>query len=174
MNMSMPKFIIAAIALAASSAHAVECKSVEVTVEPLQFEQRKIGYVELKKTFGGGQVGLFGAVYARPYAYWKDCKVQMAFKDVVLMVAEELRGDACAWSAIMHHELTHIAIYHQAIGAAKEFVERRAPEVGIRNALNEFFDATAQAQARIDTHEEYAKARTLCGGRILELTASVR
>ena len=117
-----------------------------------------------------------------------EIRVELSLTPMTVFVGREFREDACRRSAIIEHELKHVAVYRDALaamtGEARDeiaraygntvmlFANRDEAQREIETALTGYLGpllerATREVrrrQADVDTPDEYARVAGACGG----------
>jgi hypothetical protein len=114
-------------------------------------------------------------------------RVELSMQPVTVFVAEELGAQSCQHDVTLSHEMKHVEVFREALDAAARDLEsdfpvaigaelRRATNPGelqqrfvvsVRNYLAQFMSERQrmldQAQAGVDSPEEYDRVATACG-----------
>jgi hypothetical protein len=117
-----------------------------------------------------------------------EIRVELSLTPMTVFVGREFRDDACRRSAIIEHELKHVAVYRETLeamaGEARDEIARaygntvmlfasrdeaqREIEAALTGYLGPLLEhSTREArrrQADVDTPDEYARVAGACGG----------
>lgn len=117
-----------------------------------------------------------------------EIRVELSLTPMTVFVGREFRGDACRRSAIIEHELKHVAVYRETLEAmvreAQDEIGRaygntvmlfasrdeaqREIEAALTGYLGPLLERSTREvrrrQAEVDTPDEYARVAGACGG----------
>jgi len=162
--------MLVALALAGPQVRACEaplCRADEVRIEVLPFdvtEEFSVPYAEL-----GGQAAEVGLVRQTTTVKVQACRATVGYANPVLMVASELRRDACAFQLVLEHERRHVEIYRLALIDLEQRIRAAAAHQPLFDAAVKEVTAVDAAHDAFDSVAEYRKNVTACRGRIYKL-----
>ena len=134
-------------------------------------------------------------IHLQPLPDGKNCAltsydVQLALEQFQVFLASELERDTCAHDYVMSHEALHVLFYREALKktevalredllqsavnyqvdgeSALPGLKARLSDIVGRHALD-LFDRFNVQHASIDTAEQYARTKHVCGGAIPKL-----
>lgn len=114
-------------------------------------------------------------------------RVELSMQPVTVFVASELAGERCQHDVTLSHEMKHVEVFREALDRAAQDLERDFPVaigaelrrakdaaelqqrfiVSVRDYLGQFMHERQrmvdQAQAEVDSPEEYERVSTVCG-----------
>jgi hypothetical protein len=132
------------------------------------------------------------------YCLRPNIEVTLAFSPMTVYVGHEYPEGSCRFLMTMQHELEHVAIYREFLVTTAPEVERTLREYygnrilyfasqeegarkiadDTRDRLGPLVDArmgsVAEAQAKLDTREEYDRLQRACGGIALPSPGTIR
>jgi hypothetical protein len=161
---------LVALALAGPQVRACEapvCKADEIRIEVLPFdvtEEFSVPYAEL-----GGTATEVGLVRQTTTVKIEACRATVGYANPVLMVASELRRDACAFQLVLEHERRHVEIYRLALIDLEQRIRAAASHRPLFDAAVKEVTAVDAVHDAFDSGAEYRKNVTACRGRIYKL-----
>jgi len=118
--------------------------------------------------------------------------LELTMTPMTVYVASELADNACGHSAVLEHEMKHVAAFRQHLAATAQALDAEVPqwfgqqiifardasaaEAQVRQVLQAYLhdfiarntDQLKQRQAAVDSVEEYSRVNDACGGIRIE------
>lgn len=124
-------------------------------------------------------------------------KMVLRYDPVTVYIGREFLDDSCAYAFIFRHEMRHVAVHVRKlrevsdrlqrdlsthVGTALHYGTRSSLEKRLRTEIDAHWMPRAERDLKdvrreheaIDSPEEYAQARTVCGGSIARFLSKVR
>jgi len=120
---------------------------------------------------------------------WPSLRMKLRYDPVTVFIGREFVGDPCSYEFIMAHEKRHVTVHvrqlDKTVGLLRDQLQRRIGgqihygsraelEKRFRSEIQDYWLPRAEQELKdvrrqheaIDTPEEYARAGSVCGGRI--------